>query len=106
MPLALRVDWSAMTPLLWAGLAWSTVVSAFAGWLVWGWVNAVRGVGRTAPLMYLMPPVAAAVAWLATDERFTTIKLVGAAIALAGVAIAQFAGRPPASVREAPPPTD
>ena len=106
MPLALRVDWSAMTPLLWAGLAWSTVVSAFAGWLVWGWVNAVRGVGRTAPLMYLMPPVAAAVAGLATDERFTTIKPLGAAIALAGVAIAQFAGRPPASVREAPPPTD
>ena len=106
LPFALRVDWSAMTPLLWAGLAWSTVVSAFAGWLVWGWVNAVRGVGRTAPLMYLMPPVAGVVAWVASDERFTTIKLVGAAVTLAGVALAQFAGRPPAPVRESAPPTD
>jgi drug/metabolite transporter (DMT)-like permease len=106
LPFALRVDWSAMTPLLWAGLAWSTVVSAFAGWLVWGWVNAVRGVGRTAPLMYLMPPVAGVVAWVASDERFTTIKLVGAAVTLGGVALAQFAGRPPAPVRESAPPTD
>ncbi len=106
LPFALRVDWSTMTPLLWGGLLYSTLVSAFMGWLVWGWVNAVRGVGRTAPLMYLMPPVAGAVAWLMTDEGFTTIKLAGAAVTLAGVALAQFAGRPPAPVREASPPTD
>jgi drug/metabolite transporter (DMT)-like permease len=106
LPFALRVEWSAMTPLLWGGLLWSTIVSAFMGWLVWGWVNAVRGVGRTAPLMYLMPPVAGLVAWLLTDERFTTIKLAGAAVTLAGVALAQFAGRPPAPVRESAPPTD
>lgn len=106
LPFALRVDWSAMTPLLWMGLGWSTVVSAFVGWLVWGWVNAVRGVGRTAPLMYLMPPVAGAVAWVITDERFTAVKVAGAVVTLAGVAFAQFAGRPPAIVREAQTPGD
>ncbi|MEI7444044.1 MAG: DMT family transporter [Burkholderiales bacterium] len=106
LPFAMRVDWSAMTPALWGGLLWSTVVSAFAGWLVWGWVNAVRGVGRTAPLMYLMPPVAGLVAWVLTGERFTGIKLLGAAVALAGVAVAQFAGRPPTAVREAQAPAD
>ncbi len=67
------------------------LVSAFLGWLVWGWVNAVRGVARTAPLLYLMPPVAALVAWGVTGERYTWVKLVGAAITLAGVALAQFA---------------
>ena len=106
LPFALRVDWTGMTPMLWGGLLWSTIVSAFAGWLVWGWVNAVRGVARTAPLMYLMPPVAGVVAWLMTDERFTTIKLAGAAVTLAGVALAQFAGRPPGPVRQSSPPTD
>jgi drug/metabolite transporter (DMT)-like permease len=106
LPLAIQVDWSGMTPLLWGGLLWSTLVSAFAGWLVWGWVNAVRGVGRTAPLMYLMPPVAGLVAWIVTDEGFTSIKLLGAAVTLGGVAIAQFAGRPPAQVREAQAPAD
>jgi len=57
-------------------------------------------VARTAPLMYLMPPVAGIVAWLASDERFTVAKLIGAAITLGGVALAQFSGR--GRAREAP----
>ena len=94
LPAGLRVDWAAVPAWIWAGALWSVLVSAFLGWLIWGWVNAVRGVARTAPLMYLMPPVAGAVAW-----------------ALAGVALAQFAAatrRDPAleSVREAPAPVD
>jgi drug/metabolite transporter (DMT)-like permease len=82
------------------------LVSAFLGWLVWGWANAVRGVARTAPLMYLMPPVAGLVAWWLTGERYTAIKLGGAALTLAGVALAQFASPPRDAVREAPAPVD
>jgi len=88
------VPWSALTPPLIAAFVWAVVVSAFLGWLAWGWVNAVRGVARTAPLMYLMPPVAGVIAWFATGEDFRGAKLAGAAITLAGVAMAQFAGRP------------
>jgi drug/metabolite transporter (DMT)-like permease len=94
LPAGLAVDWAAQPLAIWAGLVYSCVVSAFIGWLVWGWINAVRGVARTAPLMYLMPPVAGLVAWFATGEGYTAIKLGGAAITLAGVAIAQFAHRP------------
>jgi drug/metabolite transporter (DMT)-like permease len=100
MPVGLGIDWGHLSPLLWAGLLWAVIVSAFAGWLAWGWVNAVRGVARTAPLMYLMPPVAGAVAWAVSDERFTLPKVLGAAITLGGVALAQFAGR--SRAREAP----
>ena len=75
-----------MSPAIWAGVVWGVVVSAFFGWLVWGWVDAVRGVGRTAPLIYLMPPVAGGVAWLATGESYGAIKLGGAALTLGGVA--------------------
>ena len=103
-PTALASDWAALRPLHWGLLAWASVVSAFGGWLVWGWVNARRGVGRTAPLQYLMPLVAGAVAWWATGERFTGAKLAGAALTLAGVALAQFAHRTPADdpLRDAP----
>ena len=94
LPAGLRVHWSELSMALWAGLAYAVVLSAFVGWLVWGWVNAVRGVARTAPLMYLMPPVAGLVAWAATGEGYTAIKLVGAAITLLGVALAQFAAPP------------
>jgi len=106
LPAGLAVDWTQVPPLIWAATLWAVLVSAFLGWLVWGYVNAVRGVARTAPLMYLMPPVAGLVAWWLTGERYTAIKLAGAALTLAGVALAQFASAPRDAVREAPAPVD
>ena len=107
LPAGLAVDWRAVPPLIWLGLGYAVLISAFLGWLVWGWVNAVRGVARSAPLMYLMPPVAGLVAWAVTGERYTGAKLAGAALTLAGVAVAQYAsGRSTDAVREAPAPVD
>lgn len=88
------VPWSSVSPALVAAFVWAVVVSAFLGWLAWGWVNAVRGVARTAPLMYLMPPVAGVLAWLFVGESFTWLKILGAIVCLVGVAIAQFVRQP------------
>ena len=93
LPTAWTAPWGQMSALQWGLLLWASLVSAFLGWLVWGWVNERRGVGTTAPLQYLMPLVAGAVAWWATGERFTGLKIGGAALTLAGVAWAQFAAR-------------
>ena len=106
LPAGIGVRWADVTPAIWAGTFYAVIVSAFLGWIVWGWVNAVRGVGPTAPLMYLMPPIAGLVAWAATGERYTAVKLVGAAITLGGVALAQFTSAPRDLVREAPAPVD
>ena len=106
LPAGLAVDWLHLPPAIWAAMLWAVLVSAFLGWLVWGWANAVRGVARTAPLMYLMPAVAGLVAWLLTGERYTVAKLVGAAVTLVGVALAQFASSPKAPVREMAAPVD
>jgi drug/metabolite transporter (DMT)-like permease len=107
LPAGLEVVWSEVAPAIWIGMIYAVLISAFLGWLVWGWVNGVRGVARTAPLMYLMPPVAGVVAWAITGERYTAVKLGGAALTLIGVALAQFtsaSARDP--VREAPAPVD
>jgi len=106
LPAGLAVDWSQVAPAIWAGTFYAVIVSAFCGWLVWGWINAVRGVARTAPLMYLMPPVAGLVAWAVTGERYSAVKVAGAALTLAGVALAQFGSGPRDPVREAPAPVD
>jgi drug/metabolite transporter (DMT)-like permease len=106
LPAGLQVDWAAIEPAIWAGTLYAVLISAFAGWMVWGWVNAVRGVARSAPLMYLMPPVAGFVAWALTGESYTAVKLGGAALALCGVALAQYASTPRDPVREAPAPVD
>lgn len=89
----LAVDWTAISPAIWAALLWAVLIASFVGWIVWGWINAVRGVARTAPLIYLMPPIAGLSAWLTIGERFTWIKIIGAGVTLVGVAVAQFAKR-------------
>ena len=95
-PSMLTADLSGMTVAVWLGLFWAIVLSSVGGWLVWAWVNHVRGIARSAPLMYLPPPIAGLVAWLTLGEQFTWLKIAGAGITMAGVAWAQFGGgRPP-----------
>jgi drug/metabolite transporter (DMT)-like permease len=95
LPSFLAVDLAKLTPAVWLGLFWAIVLSSVAGWLVWTWVNAVRGIARSAPLMYLPPPIAGVVAWLTLGEHFTWLKILGAVVTMAGVAWAQFgAGTP------------
>jgi len=106
LPAGLQVAWRDLSLAVWLGTLYAVLISAFLGWMVWGWVNAVRGVARSAPLMYLMPPVAGLVAWALTGERYTGIKLAGAVLALAGVALAQFAGKRTDPVREGVAPVD
>jgi drug/metabolite transporter (DMT)-like permease len=106
LPAGLAVAWSEVSPAIWAGTFYAVIVSAFIGWLGWGWVNVVRGVGRTAPLMYLTPPVAGLVAWALTGERYSAIKIAGAALTLAGVALAQYGSPPRDPARESPAPVD
>jgi drug/metabolite transporter (DMT)-like permease len=93
VPAGLEASWSALDFWAWVGLLWSIMVSAFVGWLAWGWINNVRGVARTAPLMYLMPPMAGLFAWALSGEHYTWIKIAGAGVTLVGVALAQYAGQ-------------
>lgn len=102
MPLMLLVTWpflgdiqfSSLPLAVWGGLFWALVVCSFVGWLAWTWVNSLRGLARSAPFMYLMPPVAGVMAWLTLGETFTWLKISGAIITMVGVAWAQFGGRP------------
>jgi drug/metabolite transporter (DMT)-like permease len=96
------LDPARLTPAVWIGMLWALVMSSFFGWLMWTWVNAVRGVARSAPFAYLMPPIAGLVAWLTLGESFTWLKIAGAVITMAGVAWAQFGGGTPAKAAAQP----
>jgi len=95
LPAFLATPASAYTPSVLTGLAWALVVSSTLGWLMWTWVNAVRGVARSAPFAYLTPPIAGLVAWLTLGESFTWLKVGGAVLTMSGVAFAQFGSGPP-----------
>ena len=89
-PAAWVAPYAALSAAMWSAVLWSVLISAFLGWMLWGWVNAVRGVARTAPLMYGVPPVAGLVAWFTVGEGYGGLKLAGAALALGGVAWTQL----------------
>ena len=96
IPSIVSADLASLTPVVWIGLIWSIALSSVVGWIAWTWVNHVRGISRSAALLYLPPPIAGVVAWLTLGEQFTVLKIVGALVAMAGVAWAQFGGgRPP-----------
>jgi drug/metabolite transporter (DMT)-like permease len=92
IPSILAADLASLTPMVWFGLFWSIALSSVVGWMLWTWVNVVRGIARSAALMYLPPPIAGVVAWLTLGEQFTWLKIAGAAVTMAGVAWAQFGG--------------
>ena len=52
----------------------------------------MRGVAKSAPLTYMMSPIAGLVSWVTMGETFTWLKIVGALLTMAGVAWAQFSG--------------
>ena len=96
-PAFIAADIASLPAAFWLAFTWSVLVSSFIGWLVWIWVNGVRGVARSAPLQYLMPPIAGVVAWLTLGETFTWLKIGAAAVIMAGVAWAQYGARTPAA---------
>jgi drug/metabolite transporter (DMT)-like permease len=89
LPAFLDAPLAAVSAGVWFGVFWAVAVSSFFRWIVWAWVNSVRGLARSAPLQYLMPPIAGLVAWLTLGETFTWLKIVGAIAAMAGIAWAQ-----------------
>jgi drug/metabolite transporter (DMT)-like permease len=90
-----KAPMAALPASVWAGIVWGVIGANFFGWLMWTWVNSVRGIARSAPFAYLTPPIAGVVAWLTLGEVFTWLKIVGAAVTMGGVAWAQFGGGPP-----------
>lgn len=89
-PQAILIPWASLSAATWWALLWSLAVASFAGWLAWGWLNDHMGVPRTAPMLYLLPPVAGLISWVALGESFSGLKIAGAVMAGVGVAATQF----------------
>jgi drug/metabolite transporter (DMT)-like permease len=90
LPAFLAEPWGALPGTIWLWMFYAVTISSFLGWMGWAWVNQVRGVAKSAPLMYMMPPIAGLVSWVTLGETFTWLKVSGAVVTMAGVAWAQF----------------
>jgi drug/metabolite transporter (DMT)-like permease len=91
LPAALARDWSTVSGTAWASLAWTIVVPVYLAWSLWGWVIARNGVARASLFMFLVPVAGAVASRLLFGETFHPLKLAGAALILAGLAVARRA---------------
>lgn len=75
-------------PALWLGLAWAVLGLSIGGILILLWLIRRGAVAGVAALLYLVPPVSAAMAYVLFSETLAPVQLLGMAVAAAGVAVA------------------
>jgi drug/metabolite transporter (DMT)-like permease len=92
-PAALAQDWRPVSPAAWLSLGWTIVVPVYLAWSIWAWAIARAGVGRTSVFMFLVPVAGGIVSRLLFGETFDPLKLAGAALILAGLALGRGAAR-------------
>jgi drug/metabolite transporter (DMT)-like permease len=90
----LREDWGRVGFAGWGALLYAGALSMLVAYTLWSWAIGRRGVGRTVPYLFLVPIVTGLLATLFLDERFNAFKLAGAALVLAGVALARRGAAP------------
>jgi drug/metabolite transporter (DMT)-like permease len=71
-----------------ATMAWSVLAISIGAILIMLWLIRSGAVSRVGTLIYLVPPVVAAEAWLLFGEQMTTGQMLGVGVVVAGVALA------------------
>lgn len=89
LPSLWGLPWNAITPTGWAAFAWTVVVPVYVAWTLWNWTIARMGVARASVFMYLVPVVGGVTSRVLFGEGFGLLKVTGAALVLAGLAVAR-----------------
>jgi drug/metabolite transporter (DMT)-like permease len=94
---ASQADTDTILALLWLGIVPSAI-----GYALYAAVLSRMEASAASTLLYLIPPVAAIIAWVWLGETVGALTIIGGAIALVGVAIATRSGNPRPEVDLAP----
>lgn len=87
---AVRLNWAAVGPWGWFGLAYTVLVASIGAYLVFFWALAHMPASRLAVFTYVEPPLAALLAVMVLGESPTKALLIGGAMILLGVYLAEF----------------
>jgi drug/metabolite transporter (DMT)-like permease len=95
LPEAMRHDWAAVSLLAWLSIVYLAVFPVYIAYILWNWAIARRGVAKASSFGLLVPIVAGALSAFVLGEPFGPLKLLGAALVLAGLAIVRLPRLPP-----------
>ena len=87
----LRTNWGNVPPSIWLAVVYAGVLSIGVAYIIWYYAVGVLGNTRTSTYSNIVPVVALAVAWLWLGEVPTAAQLMGTAVIVTGVTVAQSA---------------
>jgi drug/metabolite transporter (DMT)-like permease len=101
LPQALVVaPWSHIAALLWLGIA-----PTFVGYLAWNAALRRASASQVSSFIYFSPPIAVVIGWIWLGEQLSWLTLIGGAITVGGVALANARRQtPPVAIPVAPVP--
>ena len=85
--------WSHLAALLWLGIA-----PSFVGYLAWNVAVHRASASRVSSFIYLSPPIALVIGWVWLGEVPGALELVGGAVVIGGVLLANLRKRPAPAV--------
>ncbi len=88
-PALLAVDWRALGPTTWGGLFLSSVLPLYLGFWIWNWAVARKGLDHASLYIFVDIVMSGVFAWALLGERFGPLRLLGAAVILAGIVLAR-----------------
>jgi drug/metabolite transporter (DMT)-like permease len=92
-PAALAQDWGRISLQGWLAIVYMVVLPVYVAYMIWNWAIARRGAAAASSFTLLVPIVSGALsAWL-FSEQFGVVKLLGAALVLAGLMVIRIRPR-------------
>jgi drug/metabolite transporter (DMT)-like permease len=85
----IRTNWQAVAAWTWVAVVYAGVLSIGVAYIIWYYGVGVLGNTRTSTYSNIVPVVALAVAWLWLGEVPTAAQLIGTAVIISGVTVAQ-----------------
>ncbi|HEV2107319.1 MAG TPA: DMT family transporter [Thermomicrobiales bacterium] len=92
-PAALSQDWGSISAGVWGSILYLTVFPVYVAYMLWNWAIARRGAAVATSVSLLVPVFSGLLSVLFFDERFGALKLVGAALVLAGLVVLRWQRR-------------
>ena len=92
IPAATQQDWAGVSRQGWISLIYLAIFPVYVAYILWNWAIARRGVAA-ASLGLLVPIVSGALSAIYFGETFGPLKLLGAALVLAGLVIVRAPAR-------------
>lgn len=89
LPAALRQDYTAVTRAGLASLLYLALLTSVLGYLIWNWGLSKLEASKVSVVSNLQPIIAALLGWAFLGEAITVRFVLGAALAMAGVALTE-----------------